>query len=195
MPRGYSLQRICVGQSRLAMLNLPMPHGFDIYRVFISTPGDLEADRQAAYDAVSRTNESTAMPAKILLASIGLRETGQIESYRSAVSDNVRWSTFFIQVFQDDWGPRDLFRKIFHLAIECRDDSTMPMRHVVVCLKDAPTETNREILAFRKELEDRSDVQLFRYQQQEQLQDHLEQVSAGWVQELIALGCPAPGAS
>lgn len=172
-----------------------MPHGFDAYRVFVAAPGDLESDRQAAYDAISKANETEAMPAKILLVTVGLRDNVQIESYRSAVSNNVRWSTFFIQLFQDDWGPRDLFRKLFLLALECRDDSAMPMREVVVCLKEAPGETNKEILAFRRELEERQDVKLFRYSRPEQLQEHLERMCADWAQSLIALGSPAPGAS
>ncbi|MGH9564101.1 MAG: hypothetical protein ACRD3S_21825, partial [Terracidiphilus sp.] len=108
-----------------------MAHGFDDYRVFISAPGDIDRDRQAAYDAISSVNADLAMPAKILLVSVGLRENAQIEGHRSVVSDNVRWSSYFIQLFQDDWGPRELFRKLFHLAIECRDDSSLPMRDVV----------------------------------------------------------------
>jgi hypothetical protein len=172
-----------------------MPHGFDTYRVFISAPGDLDTDRLAAYDAISRANESTAMPAKILLASVGLRESGQIDNFRSAVSDNVRWSTYFIQIFQDDWGPRDLFRKLFLLALECRDNSSMPMRDVVVCLKDAPGETNSEIVAFRKEIEEREDITVFRYSGVEQLQKHIERVCVEWTESLIALGSPAPGVS
>ena len=43
-----------------------MVHGFDDYRIFISTPGDLEPDRDACYAAVSQVNEATAMPAKSL---------------------------------------------------------------------------------------------------------------------------------
>lgn len=172
-----------------------MPHGFDTYRVFISSPGDLDTDRQAACDAVSRTNESTAMPAKLLLASVGLRESGQIENFRSAVSDNVRWSSFFIQIFQDDWGPRDLFRKLFLLALECRENSSMPMRDVVVCFKDAPGETNPEILAFRREIEERNDITVFRYSNVDQLQEHIERVCAEWTESLIALGSSAPGVS
>jgi hypothetical protein len=172
-----------------------MPHGFETYRVFISAPGDLNMDRGSAYDAVSRANDSTAMPAKILLASVGLRDNDQIDAFRSAVSDNVRWSTYFIQIFQDDWGPRDLFRKLFLLAVECRDDSSMPMRDVVICLKDAPNETNPEILAFRGELEKREDLAVFRYSRAEQLKEYLEGVCTEWAQSLIALGSPAPGAS
>ena len=55
-----------------------MPHGFDAYRIFISAPGDLEADRDACYAAVARANEATAMPAKVLLVSVGLRENDHI---------------------------------------------------------------------------------------------------------------------
>jgi len=172
-----------------------MPHGFDSYRVFISAPGDLESDRSAAYEAVSRANESVAMPAKILLVSIGLRDNGQIESCRSAVSDNVRWSTFFVQIFEDDWGPRDLFRKLFLLAMECCEDPSMPMRNLVICLKEAARETNPEILAFRKELEEQQGARLFRYRRPEELREQLEGVCGEWAQSLIALGRPALGAS
>src|ERR1700733_13305044 len=129
-----------------------MPHGFDTHRVFISAPGDLEPDREACHNAIAQANEATAMPAKILLVEVTLRDNEQIAGHRSIVSDNVRWSTYFIQLFQDDWGPRDLFRKLFLLGAECRDDATLPMRDVAICLKDAPHETNAEILAFRAAL-------------------------------------------
>jgi hypothetical protein len=162
-----------------------MPHGFDAYRVFISAPGDLERDRLACHQAIAQTNEATAMPAKILLVEIALRENGQIAGNRSIVSDNVRWSSYFIQLFEDDWGPRDLFRKLFLLAVECRDDATMPMREVVICLKDAPGETNPEILAFRKELEERQDVRLFRYSSVDRLGEHLTEVCDNWARDLM----------
>jgi hypothetical protein len=162
-----------------------MPHGFDTYRVFISAPGDIEPDRDACYDAIAQANETTAMPAKVLLVSVGLRESSQIESFRAAVSDNVRWSAFFIQVFEDDWGPRDLFRKLFLLAVECRDDKAMPMREVVVCLKDAPQETNAEILAFRSELEAREDVNVLKYRTVDELRAGLIGVCEGWARTII----------
>lgn len=161
-----------------------MPHGFDAYRIFISAPGDLERDRQACYDAIAAVNESCAMPSKILLASVGLRDSNQIESSRSMVSDNVRWSSYFIQMFQDDWGPRDLFRKMLLLALECRDDAAMPMRDVVICLKDAPHETNPQILAFRAELEGRQDVRVLRYGQPEEIRQKLEEVCTGWAESI-----------
>jgi hypothetical protein len=162
-----------------------MPHGFDAYRIFISAPGDLESDRQACYDAVSQANEATAMPAKVLLVSVGLRDNDQISSSRSITSDNVRWSSYFIQLFQDDWGTRDLFRKLFLLAVECRDDASMPMRDLVVAVKDAPHETDAGILAFRKELEGRTDLRVIHYQTVDELRGQMTEVCDGWARALI----------
>ncbi|MGA2650790.1 MAG: hypothetical protein ABSF28_09715 [Terracidiphilus sp.] len=165
-----------------------MPHGFDTYRVFISAPGDLETDRQACYNVIAHVNETTAMAAKVLLVSVGLQDNSQISGSRSIVSENVRWSTYFIQIFEDDWGARDLFRKLFLLAVECRDDASMPMRDAVVCLKDAPHETNAEILAFRKELEERQDLRVFRYGGVDELTEQLTAVCTGWARDLVGLG-------
>ena len=162
-----------------------MAHGFDDYRIFISAPGDLEPDRDACYAAVARANEETAMPAKVLLISVGLREDAQILSSRAIASENVRWSSFFIQVFQDDWGPRDLFRKLFLLAVECRDDAALPMRDVVVAIKDAPNETSAEILAFRKELEERTDLRVIRYKTVDELREQMIEVCNGWARAVI----------
>lgn len=163
-------------------------HGFDAYRIFISAPGDVEADRQACNDAISQVNESVAMPAKVLLVAVGLRDNSVLEEYRAITSDNVRWSSYFIQVFQDDWGARNLNYKLFHLALECRDDASMPMRDIVVCLKNAPQERNAEILEFRKELEERGDVHLVRYSKLEDLKEQLTAVLNHWIESIIAAG-------
>ena len=170
------------------MLGSPMTqvHGFDAYRIFISAPGDLDADRQACHDAISHVNETLAMPAQVLLVSVGLRESGAIEGNRAIVSDNVRWSNYLIQIFQDDWGPRNLYYKLFLLALECRDDAAMPMREVVVCLKDAPHERDAEILEFRRELAERTDVHLIRYSKLEEMREQLEGVLRGWTESIIA---------
>lgn len=125
------------------------------------------------------------MPANILLVTLGLRENSQIEVFRNITSDNVRWSSYFIQIFQDDWGPRDLFRKLFLLGVECRDDASMPMRDLAICLKNAPGETNAEILAFRKELEDQEDIGVFAYGSLDELKAHVEEVCSGWTRALI----------
>ena len=170
-------------------------HGFDMYRVYLSTPGDLSREYDACHAAISEINSEEAMEKRVLLVTVGLREDAQIIGFRSAVSENVRACTYFIQVFQDDWGPRDLFRKLFLLAAECRDDASMPMRDVVVCLKDAPHETNAEILAFRAELAEHSDMRMFRYGNPDELRAQLTEVCEGWAQAAITSRTGAEAAS
>jgi hypothetical protein len=163
-------------------------HGFDMYRTFISAPGDLERERDACREAIGEINENEAMPLKILLVAVGLREDGSIEAFRSAVAENVRQCTYYIQVFDDDWGPKNLFRKMLYLAAECRDDATMPMREAIVCLKDAPRETDPEILAFRKELEELPGVRVFHFDKPASLKTQLLEVCSGWVRSIAEAG-------
>jgi hypothetical protein len=163
-----------------------LKHGFDMHRVFLSAPGDLEREREACRDAISDVNASDAMPLKILLVTVGLPSDEQIVGFRSAVADNIRQSAYFVQVFEDDWGPKNLFRKMFYLATECRDDAALPMQEVVVLLKAAPRETDPEILAFRKELEELPGVRVFHFDKIESLKTELQQVSSEWVKSLAA---------
>lgn len=79
------------------------------------------------------------------------------------MAENIRQCAYFGQVFEDDGGPKNLFRKMFYLAAECRDDPALPMHEVVVFLKAAPRETAPEILAFRRELEEQAGVPVFHF--------------------------------
>lgn len=160
-------------------------HGFDMYRVFISAPGDLERERDTCRRAISDINEQMAMPQKILLVSVGLMEDGQIVGFRSVVGENIRQCTFFVQVFQDDWGPNNLFRKMFFLGTDCRDDSSFPMREVIVCLKDAARETDPNILEFRKELEETPGVRVLRFDTLDRLKEQLLEACRGWVSDVV----------
>jgi hypothetical protein len=153
-------------------------------QVFLSAPGDLAREREACRSAIGEVNEREAMPSKILLVTVGLTNDGHIVDYRSAVAENVRASVYYIQIFDDDWGPKNLFRKMFHLAIECRNDGTLPMREVVVFLKAAPSETDPETLAFRKELEERQDARVFCFDNIESLKQQVAAVSGEWVRAI-----------
>jgi hypothetical protein len=161
-------------------------HGFDMHRVYLSAPGDLDAEKQYCREIISETNAALAMPEKILLVSVGLPQEGVVEQYRAVVSDNIRQCTFYIQVFQDDWGSKSLGRKLFYLAYDGRGDENLPMRDVAVFLKEAPRETDHEILAFRKELADLPDIRVFHFSNAAQMKDQLREVTTGWVRDLIS---------
>jgi hypothetical protein len=165
-----------------------LQHGFDMHRVFLSAPGDLEREREACRGVISEVNAAEAMPLKILLVTVGLTSDDQIVGFRSAVSDNIRQCAYFVQVFDDDWGPKNLFRKMFYLATECRDDPALPLQEVVVLLKAAPRETDPEILAFRKELEEQPGVRVFHFDQLESLKTQFEQVASPWVRQIAEAG-------
>ncbi len=156
-----------------------------MYRVFIATPGDLQPEQDACRAVVSEVNAKDAMPHKILLVSVGLREDGQIEVARSAVAENVRQCTYYVQIFDDTWGPKNLFRKMFFLATDCRDDVSLPMREVVVCLKAAPRETDPEILAFRKELAEQQHVRVVHFDKVDSLTTQLLEICSEWVRSIL----------
>jgi hypothetical protein len=165
-----------------------MVHGFDMYRVYLSAPGDLQKEMTICRAAISDVNRDVAMPSKVLLVSVGLNSDDQIVGFRSAVSDNVRQCTYFVQVFEDDWGPKNLFRKMFLLALECREDAALPMREAIVCLKAAPRETDPEILAFRKELEEAQGVRVLHFDSADGLKSQLNEICTGWARTIIASG-------
>jgi hypothetical protein len=77
---------------------------------------------------------------------------------------------------------------MLYLAAECRDDTSMPMREVIVRLKAAPHETDPEILAFRKELEELAGVQVFHFDKPERLKTPLLEVCSGWVRSIFEAG-------
>jgi len=166
-----------------------------MFRVFISAPGDLAADRDTCRAAIAAVNEKDAMPSKILLVSVGLPNDDQILAHRAAVAENVRAASYYVQIFEDDWGPRNLFRKMFLLGQDCRDDVAMPMRDIVVCLKDAPRETDPEILEFRRELQAACNVQLITYRNVSELKDKLHPIFRSWVAVLSAETAAVAGAA
>jgi hypothetical protein len=175
-----------------AIKNSMLKHGFDMHNVFLSAPGDLEKEREICRNAISEVNASDAMPFQILLVTVGLINDQHILDFRPAVAENIRQSAYFIQVFEDDWGPKNLFRKMFYLAADCRDDPAFPMQDVVVFLKATPREPNpeikedAEILAFRKELEERQDVRVFHFDKSESLNTQLLEVCREWVRSILA---------
>ncbi len=157
-----------------------------MHRVYLSSPGDLEPEKQLCRKVISEVNERLAMPAKVLMVSVGLPQEGAIDQFRSAVADNIRQCRYYIQVFQDDWGPRNLGRKMFYLAADGRADESLPITDVVVFLKDAPRETDAEILAFRKELEELDGIRLFHFKDEATMAEQLRPVIEGWCGDILA---------
>jgi hypothetical protein len=156
-------------------------HGFDMHRVYLCTPGDLSREQDICREAMAEVNETDAMPSQILLVPVALMDHAHAMEFRAAVADNIRQCAYFVQVFEDDWGPKAVCRKLFFLATECRDDATFPMQEVVVCLKDAPREKDPEILEFRAELEQTPGVRVLYFDNPDTLKAKIAELFKKWV--------------
>lgn len=161
-------------------------HGFDMHRIFLSAPGDLASEKIIAREAISAINGKEAMPDKILMVTVGLPDEALVEGHRSAVAENIRQVRFFLQIFEDDWGPKNLMRKMFYLAWDGRADASLPMEDVVVFLKAAPRETDPEILGFRKELEDVAGPKLRHFKNGDELRQGVHEAVSQWLRRVRA---------
>jgi hypothetical protein len=71
------------------------------------------------------------------------------------------------------------------VAEECRDDQSQPMKEIVVLLKDAPHETDPEILAFRKELAEWKGGRVFTFTKLDEYKTILAGIYTGWLKSLV----------
>jgi hypothetical protein len=116
-----------------------MPNGFNFYRVFCSTPGILDEEREAFLETLAAVNENFAMPSKRLFVPVVCLGAVNTGAYNGAVRENVRDADFFIQILGHTWGVESAeFEDLFDYAVECRDNPQLRMRQVAVFLKQLP---------------------------------------------------------
>lgn len=115
-----------------------MARALTCLRVFIASPGGLQAEREAFRDVIKEYNDSDAVPRGVLLQAVGWEDTfGGIGRPQSIVNDDVRTSDFCALVLWNRWGSkpdRDSGRydsgteEEYYLALQCIRDSRSPMR-------------------------------------------------------------------
>jgi ribosomal protein S18 acetylase RimI-like enzyme len=107
--------------------------------VFCATPGDLEDERDAFYRAVTQVNESVGIKLSLLFAPLSIVPTISDKTrFQKAVDENIRMCSYYILALNDTWGPPHLnFEEDYRLALACLDDASLPMKEVVVLLKNA----------------------------------------------------------
>ncbi len=97
---------------------------FRFVRVFCSTPGDLEPERQAFHRALNDVNELEGMPRGVLFVPVSIvPNLTNKEWFQSAINENVRECAFFVQLGMN-------FEREYKLAQECMADPALPMRDV-----------------------------------------------------------------
>jgi|SRR5882672_10303393 len=112
---------------------------YRLLRVFCSTPGDLEDERQAFHDVMGELNESDGMPKGVLLVPISIvPKMANKTFFQGVVDENVRACRFFVQVLHNNWGPpAKNFEREYNLAWQLKADPASLMEDVALFFKVA----------------------------------------------------------
>jgi hypothetical protein len=110
-----------------------------MHRVFCATPVEFEDERETFYQVLGEFNEQKAMPQDVLLIAVSIVPQTMPDKrvYQRAIDDNIRQSTYYLLVWNGDWGPPQRnFERDWNLALECVADSQSPMREAVMLRKE-----------------------------------------------------------
>src|ERR1035438_2083660 len=112
---------------------------YALHRVFCSTPGDLEPERQAFHDVIGEVNEAEGMPRNVLFVPVSIVPLMVNKLFfQPAVDANVRECKFFVQVLQHTWGPPERnFESDYNLACRLKADPGSSMDGVALFFKAA----------------------------------------------------------
>jgi hypothetical protein len=115
---------------------------YQMHRVFCAAPADLEQERHAFYSILGDFNETDAMQRDILFVPVSLLETHTNKAmFQMAVDANIRECRYYVQLLQNTWGPPEKnFEHDYGVALQAKDDPTLPMQEVVVMLKPVSAE-------------------------------------------------------
>lgn len=126
---------------------------FAMYRIFCSSPGDLDVERELFQDVIGRSNEDGGLADGVLFVPVILRGlAASLGNSLPAVRQNVRDADFFVQILGTSWGPDAAgFADLFELAVERRGAFNVDMREVAVFLKDVdPGRIQPAVTSFRE---------------------------------------------
>ncbi|MEO5663429.1 MAG: tetratricopeptide repeat protein [Nocardioides sp.] len=145
-----------------------MPRDLKGLAVFVASPGGLEKERARFFDVISRFNADDAHDAGLSFVPQG-HELAYAGAGRpqSLINEQIRNSDYCLVVFWDKWGMKPSHggytsgtEEEFHVAIECLEEASAPMRDVVVFFKGVsdrqmsdPGREFEKVLEFRKRME------------------------------------------
>lgn len=171
------------------------------YKVFIASPGGLEAEREAFRSTLAKYSEADSLHRGCMYQPIGWEITlPGVGRPQDLINDDVRECDFLVLVFWDKWGsPTGGSRKSkytsgaeeeFYVAMECLDDPSMPMRQVVVLFKSVeermlsnPGNQLKKVLKFRKKLEVDKTVLFSQFDEISRFEEILRSQLAQWVRD------------
>lgn len=160
-----------------------MPSNFVMYRVFCSTPGDLEAEREIFTNLAGEVNEAVGLNDGVLLVPLSCTRNSSLGPFLKAFEQNVQQCTYFVQVIDDGWGPKSAFKGLFDLAAQCHADPRLPMRDVVIFVKAGGPDRKPRLSSWLRSVERRGVFRVFRYDTPAAYAESLKSVLAQWLEE------------
>jgi hypothetical protein len=159
---------------------------FRFHRVFCSTPGSLDEEQRIFLNALAEANEREGLAEKRLFVPVICLGAANTGAYNGAIRENVRDADFFVQILGHSWGVESAeFEDLFYYAIDCRDSAGLPMREVVVFLKDvAPGRMKPAVAQFRESLAGTQGIEKHEFSESEQLMSGLLSLLTGWLTAL-----------
>ena len=146
-----------------------MPVPVSTYRVFIATPGGLEAERRAFREVLCEWNDMFSLDRGIAFFPIGWEDTLPGKGRpQSLINKDVQKCDFLILVLWDRWGTppggegtyTSGTEEEFSIANDAIPNQSMPMRQIVVLFKSVearqltdPGEQLKKVLDFKRQLE------------------------------------------
>jgi len=160
---------------------------YTLLRVFCSTPGDLEEERQAFHDVLAELNEFDAMPKGLLLLPVSIvPKMANKAFFRGVVDENIRACEFFVQVLHNSWGPPARnFEREYSLACQLKADPTSLMKEVAVFFKAADgVEVEPGILQLRSSAQSQQDSPTYEFASLEEYKRQLRGQLSAWLRSI-----------
>jgi hypothetical protein len=131
---------------------------YEMHRVFVATPLELEDERLAMHEIIAGFNQDVAMPRNVLFVTVSLPQNlVDKRVYQAAVLDNIRNARFYLQFLEDSWGPPTRnFERDFVMAQKYAAAGSHACRHTALLFKRPvlPHRVDPDILGLKQSLGD-----------------------------------------
>ena len=177
-----------------------MPETVSTFRVFIATPGGLEAERRAFREVLREWNETFSLDRGITYHPMAWEDTLPGKGRpQSLINIDVRKCDFLILLLWDRWGTppggegsyTSGTEEEFNIANECMADASMPMRQIVVLFKGVearqlsdPGEQLGKVLDFKRQLEKEKSLLYATFDTTDEFSKFLQKQLWAWLSNL-----------
>ncbi len=147
-----------------------MARTVDVFKIFIASPGGLEAERQAIREEIDSFNRVFMHDTGIEFAAEGWEDVpGGLRRPQELINQSVRACDYMVLVLGSRWGTRPSAdgdftsgtEEEFHVARQCIAQAESPMADILVLFKGVPEdqlsdpgEQLRKVVSFKEELEE-----------------------------------------